>query len=330
MAYEFLGLDVEVPFGPASGAINGPNVDSIIEHTRQVLASPLEVTRWASATMNGGEGNAPLYGRVYYHNSITGQTVNSLGLPSVSIDVMEKVFPDLQKEADDRGKAIIPGVSAAKGENPLEVLPEMAERLVAAGAIRLEVNYSCPNKVEEGGGREPILSHDLETMEEVDQSILERVGLDIWLLRKLAPLVGEKKRLLSATAGYFSTVSGLVAISFNTIGSQAILTEDGDPALDVPGNLGGLSGPATRVVGRNMLHEFRSRLPASVQIDSSLGVYDGAEVYERTEVGAANFTSGVTLFLQNEERGINYRQTGEQIRREFFARKEAVLETSSS
>ncbi|HEY4964598.1 MAG TPA: hypothetical protein VIH90_07970 [Candidatus Saccharimonadales bacterium] len=325
MAYEFLGLDVEVPFGPADGAINGPNMESIVHHIRQTLESPLEITRWGSVTFNGGEGNGPTYGQVYYHNKLTGQTVNSLGLPSVGIAVMESYFPGLLMEAEERGKTLIPGISPAKGEDPLSVLPEMAERLVEAGAKRIDVNYSCPNKVVEGGGREPILSHDIETMEEVDQAVVGRVGPDIWVIRKIAPLVGDKKALIPETAEYFSRVSGQVAISFNTVGGQSILTENGEPALDLPDNLGGLSGPATRVIGRSMLSEFRSRLPLSVQIDSPLGVDSGDEVYERTEVGGANFTSGVTLFIENEGRGIDYRQTGVQVTREFFDKKQAAF-----
>ncbi len=317
---EFLGLEVEVPFAPAMGAINGPNVDSIIDRNRQVLASPLSFSRWGSTTYAGGEGNEPLYGRVYYHNSLTGQTVNSLGLPSVGIETMVSVYPELQKEAEDRGKDVIPGISPGKGEDPFEVLPEMAERLVEVGVKRLEVNYSCPNKIDEQGGREPILSHDIDSMTEIDQEIIRRIGVDIWLIRKIAPLVGEKRKLIVPTAVYFAQAAGRVALSFNTIGGQSILTEMGDPALQVPGNLGGLSGPATGPVGRDMTSSFRDLLPEHVQIDSTLGVVTGKEVFRRTKNGA-DFTSGVTVFWQNEELGMDYRQTGIRIADEFMAAK---------
>lgn len=328
MAYEFLGVEAEIPFVPGAGAINGPNVDSIVDRTQQVLRSPLTFSRWASATYNGGEGNEPVYGRVYYHNRLTGQVVNSLGLPSVSIEVMEEVFPDLQKEAEDRGKVLIPGVSAAVGDDPVQVLPEMAERLVEAGASRIEVNYSCPNKITDEGGREPILSHDLEQMQEVDELIIDRVGLGVWVVRKLAPLVGERKKLIAPTAEYLSQVPGLVAISFNTVGGQSILTEEGEPALGVPNNVGGMSGPATRLIGRRMLQEFRERLPESVQIDSALGVYDGAEVHERVDVLGANIASGVSIYFDNEERGISYEQTSRRIADQYYAAKEAALSGS--
>ncbi len=329
MSYEFMGIEMEIPFAPASGAINGPNVDSIVDRTQQVLRSPLSLSRWASVTYNGGEGNEPKFGRVYYHNKVTGQTVNSLGLPSVSIEVLEQVYPDLHAEAEDRGKTIIPGVSAAVGDDPLEVLPEMAERMVESGAKRIEVNYSCPNKVTEDGGREPILSHDLETMMEVDERIIARVGLDIWVLRKIAPLVGQRKSLIVPTANYFAQAPGKVGLSFNTIGGQSILTEEGDPALDVPNNVGGLSGPATRPVGRNMLRVFRELLPASVQIDSTLGVFNGADVHERVDEMGANVSSGVSIYWENEERGIDFYRTGLYIADGYYAAKEAALTSGS-
>lgn len=327
---EFLGIEAEIPFAPAGGAINGPNVDSIIERTRAVLRSPLSISRWASATYNGGEGNEPKYGRVYYHNSLTGQTVNSLGLPSVDIATMVSVFPELEKEAEDRGKAIIPGISGAVGDQPQYVLPEMAARLVEAGAKRIEVNYSCPNKFDESGKLEATLSHDLETMEEVDDLIIERVGEDIWVVRKIAPLVGNKKALIPGTIDFFARRKGRVALSFNTVGGQIILTEDGEPALDVPGNVGGLSGPATKQIGRNMLRVFRANLPERVQIDSPLGVDDGAEVYERVDVMGANFSSGVTVYWENDNNKINFEQTGRRIADEYYVAKEAALEANGN
>jgi hypothetical protein len=111
------------------------------------------------------------------------------------------------KEAEDREKVLIPGFSAAVGDDPLQVLPEMAERTVFTGAQRIEVNYSCPNKISEGGQREPVLSFDLDTMVEVDQEIIKRVGRDIWIIRKIAPLVGERKKLIPLTAAYFAGVA---------------------------------------------------------------------------------------------------------------------------
>ncbi len=325
MTNEFLGHQIEIPFAPAAGAINGPNLESIKAQLREIYVSPLQVARWASATYNGGLGNEPLYGRVYYHNELTGQTVNSLGLPSVSIEAMEQALPDLLQEAEDRGKILIPGVSAAAGDDPLEVLPEMAERLVEAGAERIELNYSCPNKITEDGGREAILSHDLETMIEVDEAVVARVGTGIWVVRKIAPLVAQRSTLIIPTANYFANVPGKVAISFNTVGGQSILTETGEPALQVPGNVGGLSGPATKMIGRNMLTEFRKRLPKRVQIDSALGVSTGAEIHVRVDELGADIASGVTVFMENEGRGKTYSQIARRIADQYYDAKEAAL-----
>jgi hypothetical protein len=77
MSYEFLGHETEVPFCPSAGAINGPNVESIKRLNSLVLASPLDFSRVASITFNGGFGNGPKHGRVYYHNPLTGQTINA-------------------------------------------------------------------------------------------------------------------------------------------------------------------------------------------------------------------------------------------------------------
>jgi len=242
-----------------------------------------------------------------------------MGLPNISIVEAEAMHPELQELADAEGKILAPSMSPGKGEDPTEVLPEMAHRFVRAGAKVIKINYSCPNKIVGGGGREAVLGNDLETMFEIDDKIVATVGEDLIIVRKLPPYVSDKKILIPEVAKRFSNVRGKVVLALsNTIGGQYILTELGDPALNVPGNLGGLSGPATIEVGRDQLRRFRELLPHHVGIISCLGVTNGQEVYRRVDEMGADLAEGVTVFIENEtHRSMTYGQTAQELAEEY-------------
>jgi hypothetical protein len=80
--YEFEGI----PFGPAAGAISGNNLEEMAKNTEDVAKSLAEGVKYGSLTFSGGVGNTLDHYPVYYHNTITGQTVNSIGLANIGID----------------------------------------------------------------------------------------------------------------------------------------------------------------------------------------------------------------------------------------------------
>jgi dihydroorotate dehydrogenase len=322
---EFLGYEIEVPFGPAAGVLNGANEEFLNQQIYEVIKSTVGVVIPGSFTWNGGIGNESDYGVVYYHNTITGQTCNSMGLPNISSKRAQALYPEWKKLGDHHGKPVIPSVSPGKGEDPTQVLPDMVEGFAEVGAPAVEVNYSCPNKIIEGGDREPILGYDPEQMEEIDLEIVQRVGDAVTVIRKLPPYVGDKRSLIPEVAEMFSLAEGAVMVDVsNTVGGQQILTERGDPALKVPGNLGGMSGPATRQIGREQLKLFKDLLPRRVGMISCLGVDSGAEVFHRVDELGADIACGVTTYIQNESVGKSYGQTGVAIAEEYAEAMEAA------
>ena len=314
----FAGYDVEVPFAPAAGVLNGANEELLEQQISDVIRSPAGVVIPGSFTWLGGLGNE---GTVYYHNKMTGQTANSMGLPNISGPRAAGLYPKWKEIGDFYGTPVMPSVSPGKGEDPTKVLPDMVEMFVEAGAPAVEVNYSCPNKIDEQGGREPILGYDLEQMEEIDQEIVRRVGDAVVIDRKLPPYVGEKRLLIPAAGEIFSHADGRVVLSMsNTLGGQQVLTERGDPA----GNLGGMSGPATREVGRDQLKQFKDILPKDIGTISCLGVDSGKEVFHRVDELEADLACGATVFIENETLGISYGQTCQRIAEEYAEEVEAA------
>lgn len=317
MGYQFADIEVEVPFGPAPGAINGPSKELVVKHAQEVLLSPVGAAWVGSLTMDGGEGNTK-YGRTYYYKPSTGEVVNSMGLPNIGIKTAEQIIPGLARMASNLGKVLVISVSPAKGEDPVKVLPEMVERMFIAEAHVVEANYSCPNKITEGGGREPILGYDPEMVHEVRSAILGRIGHHQVFIEKLPPYERNKQDVASKIAQGLLEISGVRYVSVpNTRPDQLIMDEEGNYALDVPGHIGGMSGPATKEMGRSQLALMRLLLPKHIGIVSCSGVDNGAEIYHRVERMGADFTAGVSVYINNEEKGINYGQTGVRITEEF-------------
>lgn len=325
MSYQFAGKEIDVPFGPAAGAINGPNTDLLLKQAHQVLLSPVGAAWVGSFTKEPSEGNAG-HGRTYYHNPITGETVNSMGLPNIGIAQAEKVVPGLAQMAANLGKVLVASVSPAKGEDPAKVLPELVERMLAAGAPAVEANYSCPNKITDDGNREPILGYDPIAVSAVRYEILQRIGEHQVFIEKWPPYEDEKALIGNKMAHAILEFSGVRYVSLpNTRPNQLIMDESGSYALDVPGHVGGMSGPATREMGRDQLRFMRALLPQYIGIISCSGVDSGNEVFHRVERLGADFTAGVSLYFNNEAKGMNYGQTGVRIAEEFA---EAVNDNS--
>lgn len=315
---EVVGYEIEIPFGPAAGVLNGANEELLVKQITEVIKSPAGVVTYGSITWNGGLGNE---GDVYYHNSLTGQTVNSMGLPNIGHERATAIYPELNTIAGDMGKLLIPSVSPGKGEDAVDVLPKMVEAFAEAGSKIVEVNISCPNKITDDGGREAILGHDLEVVSALDEEIIRRVGGTVLVVYKLPPYLNNHRVLIPQIANIIvankpkisSSSHFAVGVNIcNTIGGEKARKENGDYALSVPGNVGGLSGPATAGVGVDQLRSFRKYLPKDVLITSCMGIMSGEDVLERKNMGA-HLTGAVTLFTENEKRGIGYSQTSRRV-----------------
>lgn len=322
----FAGFDVEVPFGPAAGAVNGPNEELLIKQLLQVIHSPAGFALAGSFTTERSEGNAH-YGRTYYHDPLTGRTVNSMGLPNVGSAAAEQIIGNLAPIAADYGKPLGASVSPAKGEDPQKVLPDLVYRMFAAGAHFVEANYSCPNKVTDDGGREPMLGYDPDAVGEVREAILSAIGHQQHFGEKWPPPIAGKLDIARKLAGTLYSHRGVYFISGpNTVKDQKLYDEQGKPALDVPGHVGGMSGPATAPLAREMARQLDQYLPLGVKILSASGVMTGQEVYERTTLGGVSLAAGVTVYFENEARGIDYGKTGVRIAEEYLAAREVAID----
>jgi dihydroorotate dehydrogenase len=324
-----------IPFGPGPGAINGLNPADIRSKFMDICRSPAGLFYYGSLTPQERFGNK---GETYYHDPITGKTVNSMGLPNLGIDNAKDIMIFGQQVADDNGKEFIVSVSAAPGEDPSQVLPMLASKVLDAGVRRVEVNYSCPNKVAtDGVSREPVLGYDIVQVLRTRERIFSVVGDDTYVIEKWPPYLSEDlpKNYSAELREMFDFLLnskngrkvGGIALS-NTIMGIDLKQDDGTHALDIVStatngdithsHVGGMSGPYVAETMREELEEaaFRTQW-REIDLISAGGVDNGREVLRRKLRGAVA-SIGVTTFWEGEKVGRSFGRTVSVIAEEYW------------
>jgi len=264
-------IEVDSPWGNAGGVIKHPQE---VEKMAHAGVGWIEV---GSYTLEPRAGNGPNGEVVYHHDAKTGETYNALGMPNKGMDEVEKEIPEMVQIAHGYGKMLIVNV-APVSENPESESLELVQRAYEAGADAVLLNAGCPNVVTEDGGRHEILSHNK----------LALYGV----LRALKPVVEKFKPVFIRVSPHDSQtaihdmlraihVSGTVGALFtpNTFPNHRPLDEEESPILEVPGGIGGKSGPATA----DQAYEQTQWLTSATLLDvvSSGGITNGYELRRR-------------------------------------------------
>ena len=329
MTGEILGLKYEgIPFGCGPGTINGTNPEQILGHIADLCRSPVGVIYYGSVPSRYNEGNK---GETYHYNPVTGEALNAMGLPSLGIEQAEPIIAEASSMCADAGKAFIVSVSTLAGEKADEVLPELVDRVLEAGAPRVEANYACPNLVLVDGGRKPILGFDPVAMIMTRAAIMARVGYEVKIAEKLPPYLYEQAVLIDPVIDTYkgSTGMGVGAVSgFNTIPNVVLRHDDGRPVLRVVSQVdgqevvteaGGLSGPAQADRMYELQHYFGGGLPRGIEFIAANGVHSGAEVYRRTNGGVCPAVAAlaVSSFWEGEKAGRSFGRTASLFAEEY-------------
>lgn len=304
-------LEIESPWGNAGGLVKSPEE---LELMAQTAAGWVEA---GSYTLNPRIGNAPNGETVYHHDSETGETFNSLGMPNKGMGELEKQIPNMVDRAHTLGKSIVFNV-APVSDDPVEESKELVERAYSAGAEAVLLNAGCPNVVTENGERHELLSRN------------PAVLLDV--LSALKPITKEFKPIFIRTSPVENFVqandmiraiikSSVVSAVFtpNTWPGHRPIDEDGVPVLQVPGNIGGLSGPSTAAAARDQaawagyaLTEHNS----NIDLVSSAGIMNGKELKRRLGIGAVA-GCGTTLYYESAKNNLTWGDVTDKLLREY-------------
>jgi dihydroorotate dehydrogenase (NAD+) catalytic subunit len=202
--------------------------------------------------------------------------LNSIGLQNVGIDAFRRQKLPFLRTLTTPLLVNIAGKS-------VEEFADLAKRLSdAEGVAGIELNISCPNVA--GGldfGNDPRLTY------EVVRAVKQTTTLPI--IPKLSPNVTDITVIARAAVDGGADALSLI----NTIVAMAIDVRTRKPKL--PGNTGGLSGPAIRPVAVRMVWEVAQVV--KVPLIGIGGIMTGEDAIEFLLAGASAVQVGTANFL---------------------------------
>lgn len=290
--YELAGLELETPLINAAGTAKTPEELERLAPTRLGAFTLGTITR------------EPLAGAVtdadpaYYHNPETGETYNWKGFPNAGMAEFERMLPEMAELAGHRPLIVsVAGLS----DKPGPELADLAYRAFSAGADIVEVNPSCPNV--EG----QVLCYRPDDFGQVLQQVEAAVGADQPLAVKLPAL---NNGLITQIASVVEATSGVkVAVTMNTIPVDNPTDSFGRRLT----SHAGLSGPVTRGQARWQLSNWRAKLPETVDVVSTSGVFNGLEAADRVHTLGAAAVEIATALLESQD----HRRTVDRLLEEY-------------
>lgn len=241
-------LTIESPFANAGGVVK------TVEDVKAMAQTGVGWIEAGSFTEEARVGNQynpetnEFDRRVYHYDETTGTTVNSLGMPNIGIfgdqsqETLIDQLPEMIYVAHQSNKPLVVNV-APVSSSPVEEAQELVAAVFAKGADAVLLNGGCPNVVTEDGERHQLLSRDPDTLKKVLNGLRPITARYNQIFLRVSPLrhdVGVEDVAKAVRSG------GTVAAVFtpNTWPGHRPQNQDGDDLLDVPGGVGGASGPA--------------------------------------------------------------------------------------
>jgi dihydroorotate dehydrogenase len=306
-------LEVETPWANAGG---------VVKHVHEVASIASTGVGWIEAgsyTLEARLGNewneeTKAYDkRVYFHNSDTSETYNSLGMPNKGMDVVETEIAEMKKEA--QGKPLIVNVAPVTHE-PIQESIELVTRAYEAGADAVLLNASCPNVVTQDGSRHEILSNSPEALSLVLEGLQAVTDTHKPIFIRISPTEMRVERVKRVTD--VIRASGVISAVFavNTWPSKGPYSEDGEPIIQVPGNLVGKSGVATAsesTVQGAWVKQCLGHSP--IDLVSCGGIMTGQDLQQRLAITRATAGAGTTFFYEAKE---SWEEAVDKLLREFI------------
>lgn len=293
------GYELESPLINAGGVIKSP------EDTLLLAQTGIGAILAGSFTLDYREGNSPNGETVYYHDSETGITYNSLGMPNKGLRYL--VDQDLSEMIEIAHYHNLPFILnlAPISDDPVAEIDEMFSVMAEAGIEELdgfELNAGCPNVVLEDGGRHELLSHYPRQLE----AVLERVNdikRDYFYIGstivRISPFVDTRNAI--SLGMVFNHAEVDVISAFNTFPGGRPLDDEGNEILQVKGGVGGMSGRGMQheaEMQTMLLDNVRREQNGHYEIIGSNGIHDAESLRRRLRLGASA-VSATTMFFES-------------------------------
>jgi dihydroorotate dehydrogenase len=296
-SFEFTGrlghlTNIESPWGNAGGVVK------TVEDAEQMACTGVGWIEAGSYTLEARAGNGANGERAYYHDPITGETFNALGMPNEGMDQVVKEIPKMARVAHAYRKPLVVNV-APVSHNPAVESIELVQRAYQAGADAVILNAGCPNVITAEGGRHQILSYNISALHVTLQALQATMRRYKPIFVRLSPY---DTAVSMRPALDIVKKSGVVSAVFtpNTWSDHRPTDTRGEAILQVPGGTGGKSGPATAHEASHQTHMAVNLLRPFVDVVSSSGIMSGRALAERLSIGAVA-GCGTTFYYESPD-----------------------------
>lgn len=274
--------------GPSAGFVKTK------EDAKKALETGASIIVLGSHTFDGRDGNKGprLYADMAQYPYLPG-SLNSYGLPNLSIRSLRPWLPDFVRKAKDRGVKVRVSVAAFSIEGYMQAVKTLREFYDG----EIELNLGCPN-VWHGATQHRIMSFDLDAMQQV--LALCRAMIDPRQLAvKLSPysdpwMIEQVWDILTGCA--IGTI-----VTMNTFANALVFDEAGKPAIDVPNGFAGYAGDGVLPMALGQVRQFdllrakarERKAPGSdMRLEGVGGVSSGEAAYQMHLAGADGVLSG--------------------------------------
>jgi dihydroorotate dehydrogenase len=291
--------NIESPWGNAGGVVKTVEDVEKMAHTG---VGWIEAGSYTLEMRRGNKWNPDTeeYDPVrtdYDHDSETGLTHNSLGMPNKGMDVVETEIPEMVRIAHAHSKKLLVNV-APVSQVPVEESVELVRRSYAAGADGVILNAGCPNVKDPNGQQHRLLSRSPEEFLRVLTGLISgRVQKRI--MTRISPQ--ETQQDMYEICNLLRN-SGIITAVFlpNTWPVPMPGKEQGSPLLGVPMDSVGRSGPG--MAEQAAIQTFwagNALFETGVDIVSSSSIMDATELKHRMDLGAVA-GAGTTFYYESK------------------------------
>jgi len=207
---------------------NGAGTARTVFDVERLAASAVTRITVGSITLKARQGNMPQPGTgLYYFDSNTKSSVNSLGMPNQGIDFYRQgVLSEMKKIAHGAGKTLWVSVAGFTPDEFRDLAVICADEEVDG----IELNLGCPN-IHDDGVSHGIFSHNIELCQEIFELIeteLAYQGKEVGA--KISPASNSSVYRLSKAIDRYTCITEVMAT--NTLPDQHLLLPDGSEALN--------------------------------------------------------------------------------------------------
>ena len=265
--------------------MNAAGMCKTLDDVGRFCAAPITEVNLGSVTALPREGNS---GTTFWIDDATGASLNALGLPNPGLEWYRAQMPGIAERVHASGKRLRVSVAGFSVEDYRVLVAGLA----GSDIDTIEVNLSCPN-VWDGVDQKPVFALDPGLTETICRMAGDLAPRRMALAIKLAPSDPMLLKRLAAIVVESGRIGEVVAV--NTIPNAFAFDDGGRQAMGGNG-LAGLGGRPLKPVALGHVKQLRTLLPARVSIVGVGGVFEGRDVFDYINAGAAGVQVGTACY----------------------------------